>query len=80
MITIQIQAASKAPSIDSSGVLISTASGIRISPITVPVTPSPISQICRLATSRKPKTKVRVNRILGSSPSKPIPAAIERIA
>ena len=41
---------------------------------------SPISQICWLTRRRKANTKVRVNRSLGSSPSKPRPEIMDRTA
>ena len=42
--------------------------------------PSPMSQTCRLAKSRKPNTKVRMNSSFGSSPSKPSPVIMLFVA
>ena len=64
----------------SSANLISTASGICRSFMTVEVIFSPSSQICGLATRRNEKANVLVNRSLGSSASKPSPAAMPRVA
>ena len=56
------------------------ASGTSSSAITVLVSPRTVSQICGLARSRKPNTKVRAKSSLGSSPSKPSPEAMLRRA
>ena len=56
------------------------ASGISNSLITFVVMFKTVSQICGLASRRKPNTKVRAKSSLGSSPSKPSPDAMLRMA
>lgn len=78
--TTKSQVLSPEPKLLSVGVLMVMVLGIPTRSITLPVRVKPMLQIWRLAISRKEKTKVRVNKICGSSPSKPKPEAIARIA
>lgn len=71
-----IQAAPSAPKTLSSTSFTSAASGTRSSSMILEVRSSPMRQICGLASSRNANTKVRENSSLGSSPSKPRPAAM----
>ena len=64
----------------SSGSLIVAASGICTISMITDVIFRQASQICGLTTSRKEKTKVRVNSSLGLSASKPTPAIMLRVA
>ena len=71
-----IQEAVSAPNTLSSTRATSVASGTLSRSMTLEVRSSPIRQIWGLASRRKAKTKVRENSSLGSSPSKPRPAAM----
>ena len=73
-------AAPREPNTLASTSVTSMASGISSSSMIFAVIFRPISQICGLASSKKEKTKVRVNSSLGSSPSKPMPDAMLRSA
>ena len=74
------QEAVKTPKTLPSTSLTLMASGTSSKAITLLVMPNTISQICGLASRRKPNTKVRAKSSLGSSPSKPSPAAMLRRA
>ena len=78
--TTSSQAPASPPKDASSANVMSTASGISRSAMTVEVMFSPNSQICGLATSRNEKANVLVNSSFGSSASKPSPAAMPRVA
>ena len=78
--TLQIMAMSqeavRVPKMLSSTRVTLVASGMLSSSMTLEVRSSPMRQIWGLASSRKANTKVRANSSLGSSPSKPNPAAM----
>ena len=79
-ITTSSQEPVRPPKEASSANVISTASGISRSAMTVEVIFNPNSQICGLATRRKENANVRVKSSFGSSASKPSPAAMPRVA